>query len=58
MLLCGYVNVIALVNANKNEIVSKVRLDQKVDINKMIRINNMFGMFSVMCVVNNKYTEK
>ncbi len=48
MVLVGYLNVVGLVNVEREEAVARVVLDHNVCIAKSIAINNMFGMFSAV----------
>ncbi len=48
MVLVGYLNVVVLVNVEREEVVARVGLDRNAFIVKSITINNMFGMFSAV----------
>lgn len=48
MVLVGYLNVVVLVNVEREEAVARVVLDRNAFIVKSIAINNMFGMFSAV----------
>jgi hypothetical protein len=48
MVLVGYLNVVVLVNVEKEETVSRVALDPDVLILKSLPVINMFGMFSAV----------